>query len=79
MPDAVLDDVRKAVGTTATRVAGEVENAVAQVHQAAGRAGAGVGDAIRARPFATALAAFALGCVVGGLGSGMLTKPANGS
>jgi hypothetical protein len=69
MLDAVSDEVRKAVGPTANRIAGRLENTAVQVHQAAGRAHAGVGDAIRAQPIIAALAAFALGCIVGGLGS----------
>lgn len=79
MRDAVSGEVRKAIGVTAKSIAGGVEGAAVQVHQAAGRARAGVGDAIRAHPIIAALAAFALGCVVGGLGSGMPAKQADGS
>jgi hypothetical protein len=86
MRKAVSNHVRKAVNTTATRIAGGVtkvagraENAVAQVHQPEGRANTGVVEAIRAQPIVAALAAFALGCVVGRLGSGMSAKQANGS
>src|SRR5271154_5764966 len=68
MRKAVSNDVRKAVNTTATRIAGRVtkvagraERAVAQVHQTAGHADTGVIEAIRAQPIVAALAAFALG------------------
>ena len=79
MQNAVSDDVRKVVGATAKRIAGQVENTTAQVQQAAGRAHAGVGDAIRTQPIIATLAAFALGCVIGRLGSVVPAKRAAGS
>jgi len=72
MSDSVGGSVHDPIGGAAQRVAGGMQNAADQVHNAVCSTQSGiteVRDVIRAQPITAALVVFALGYVFGRLGS----------
>ena len=72
MSDSVGGGIQDSIGAAAQRVAGGVQDAVDQIHNAVCKAQDGVGevrDVIRAQPITAALVVLAIGYLLGRLGS----------
>jgi hypothetical protein len=72
MSDSAGGGIQDSIGAAAQRVAGGVQDAADQIHNAVGKAQDGVGevrDVIRAQPITAALVVLAIGYLLGRLGS----------